>query len=294
MMKKLFISLLLTSIMMPVFGQKIKSVEGEFVYYAPENVSVVEAKRFALKQAQLKAIAEEFGTIVSQTNLTRIEGNNEQSTTRFSSFGSSDVKGEWIETKGKPEYTVSYEEGMLIVTCKVEGKAREIVSSQMDILAKVLRNGTEDRFESEQFRSGDELYLSFKTPTNGYLAVYLVDDDEVVQCLLPYSGQQNGIYQVEANKRYVLFSEKESPHEQVDEYVLTANHEVEHNQMYVVFSPNQFFKAVDASSQKEVESKDIAGFPRELSFEGFHKWLAKCRRRDKEMSLRKIMITIKK
>ena len=166
MMKKLFISLLLTSIMMPVWGQKIKSVEGEFVYYAPENVSVVEAKRFALKQAQLKAIAEEFGTIVSQTNLTRIEGNNEQSTTRFS------------------------------VTCKVEGKAREIVSSQVDILAKLLRNGTEDRFESEQFKSGDDLFLSFQSPVNGYLAVYLVDDDEQVQCLLPYRDQKDGIYKV--------------------------------------------------------------------------------------------------
>ena len=293
-MRKVIISLLLATIIVPAFAQKVKTVEGEFVYYAPENVSPAEAKRYALKQAQLNAIADEFGTIIAQTNLTRIEGNNEQSSTRFNSFGSSDVKGEWIETIGKPEYNTEYENGLLIVKCKVKGKAREQVSSQAEFQAMVLRNGTEDRFESEQFRSGDELYLSFKTPTNGYLAVYLVDDDEVVQCLLPYSGQQNGIYQVEANKRYVLFSEKESPHEQVDEYVLTANHEVEHNQMYVVFSPNQFFKAVDASSQKEVESKDIAGFPRELSFEGFHKWLAKCRRRDKEMSLRKIMITIKK
>lgn len=293
-MRKVILSLLLATIIIPAFAQKVKTVEGEFVYYAPENVSPAEAKRYALQQAQLNAIADEFGTIIAQTNLTRIEGNNEQSSTRFNSFGSSDVKGEWIETIGKPEYNTEYENGLLIVKCKVKGKARELVSSQAEFQAKVLRNGTEDRFESEQFRSGDELYLSFKTPINGYLAVYLVDDDEVVQCLLPYSGQQNGIYQVEANKRYVLFCEKESPHDQVDEYVLTANHKVEHNQMYVVFSPNQFFKAVDASSQKEVESKDIAGFPRELSFEDFHKWLAKCRRRDKEMSLKKIMITIKK
>lgn len=293
-MRKVILSLLLATIIIPAFAQKVKTVEGEFVYYAPENVSPAEAKRYALQQAQLNAIADEFGTIIAQTNLTRIEGNNEQSSTRFNSFGSSDVKGEWIETIGKPEYNTEYENGLLIVKCKVKGKARELVLSQAEFQAKVLRNGTEDRFESEQFRSGDELFLSFKTPINGYLAVYLVDDDEVVQCLLPYSGQQNGIYQVEANKRYVLFSEKESPHDQVDEYVLTANHKVEHNQMYVVFSPNQFFKAVDASSQKEVESKDIAGFPRELSFEDFHKWLAKCRRRDKEMSLKKIMITIKK
>ena len=88
-MRKVIISLLLATIIVPAFAQKVKTVEGEFVYYAPENVSPAEAKRYALQQAQLNAIANEFGTIIAQTNLTRIEGNNEQSSTRFNSFGSS-------------------------------------------------------------------------------------------------------------------------------------------------------------------------------------------------------------
>ena len=294
MIKKTIISLLLVIIPVTCFAQKVKTVEAEYTYYVPEDRSVAEARRYALNQARLKAIAEEFGTIVAQTNLTHLETNEEKSSTRFSSFGSSDVKGEWIEDSDKPEYTESYEGGTLIVTCKVKGKAREILSSKIDFHAKVLCNGTEDRFESDQFKSGDELFLSFLSPVNGYLVVYLVDDDDQVQCLLPYTSQTNGIYQVEANRKYILFSEKAAPHDQVDEYVLTANHDLEHNQVYVIFSPNQFVKAVDEASGRVSDAKEIGGFPREVSFDSFHKWLAKCRRHDKDMNLKKILITIKK
>ena len=293
MIKKVIISLLLAIVSVSGFAQKVKTVEAEYTYYAPENVSLSEARRFALNQARLKAIGEEFGTIVAQTNLTHIE-TGEKSSSRFSSYGSSDVKGEWIEDSDKPEYTESYEDGTLIVTCKVKGKAREIVSSKIDFQAKVLCNGTEDRFEGDQFKSGDELYLSFLSPVNGYLAVYLVDDDDQVQCLLPYTSQTNGIYQVEAGRKYILFSEKAAPRDQVDEYVLTANHDLEHNQVYVIFSPNQFVKAVDEASSRVADAKGIGGFPREVSFDDFHKWLAKCRRHDKDMCLKKILISVKK
>jgi hypothetical protein len=281
-------------ITLPVFSQKIKTVEGEYMYHAPDNVTIEQAKRTAVERAKIQALADEFGNIISQSSTTSMTNLNGESSVNFLMLSGSDVKGEWIETKGKPEYTVSYEEGMLIVTCKVEGKAREIVSSQVDILAKVLRNGTEDRFESEQFKSGDDLFLSFQSPVNGYLAVYLVDDDEQVQCLLPYRDQKDGIYKVEANRRYVLFSEKDDPRGNVDEYTLEANRSLEHNQVYVIFSPNQFVKAVDKASQKVSNSTQIAGYPRELSFEDFHKWLAKCRRYDKEMCLNKIILTVRR
>lgn len=293
-MKKVLSLLILAALSLPTFAQKVKTIVGEYTYVAPDNVSPTDAKSYALNQAKLSAIADEFGTIIAQTNLINVENSNEHSSTRFSSFGSSDVKGEWIETIGEPEYKVSYEQNQLVVFCRVKGKARELVGSKADIQAKVLRNGTEDRFESDQFKSGDELYLSFKTPVNGYLAVYLVDDNQLVQCLLPYSSQQNGIYQVKANQRYTLFSEKDAPQDPVDEYVLTAERDLEHNQLYIIFSPNQFIKAVDTASSKTSDAANIGGFPREVSFDDFHKWLGKCQRNDKDMSLQKILITIKK
>ncbi|MBR1412362.1 MAG: DUF4384 domain-containing protein [Prevotella sp.] len=294
MTKKLFVFLLLLTFSCVSFGQKVKTVEGEFTYLMPEDVSLSAAKRHTLQQAKLNAIANEFGTIVAQTNLTRMETNDERSKMRFNSFGSSDVKGEWIETLGKPEYDVQLIDGAQVVTCRVKGKIREIVTSQADVKVKVLRNGREDRNEDDRFKDGDDLFMSFQTPLKGYLAVYLVDDNEQVQCLLPYLNQQSGIFQVEANRRYVLFSAKDDPQLYVDEYTMNAERSEEYYQIYVIFSPNLFVKAVDVASEKVVKGNDIAGYPRELSFEDFHKWLAKCRRHDKDMCLKKIFISVKK
>jgi len=294
MTKKLFVFLLLLTFSCVSFGQKVKTVEGEFTYLMPEDVSLSAAKRHTLQQAKLNAIANEFGTIVAQTNLTRMETNGERSKMRFNSFGSSDVKGEWIETLGKPEYDVQLIDGAQVVTCRVKGKIREIVTSQADVKVKVLRNGREDRNEDDRFKDGDDLFMSFQTPLKGYLAVYLVDDNKQVQCLLPYLNQQSGIFQVEANRRYVLFSAKDDPQLYVDEYTMNAERSEEYYQIYVIFSPNLFVKAVDVASEKVVKGNDIAGYPRELSFEDFHKWLAKCRRHDKDMCLKKIFISVKK
>ena len=288
MVRALFIlSLILSSL--TALAQKLKTVEGEYTYHAPENVTMEQAKRTALDRAMIQALADEFGTIVSQSNATRVENQNGQTNIDFLSIGGSEVKGEWIETIGEPIYNIRYEGDMLVVSVKVKGKAREIVSAGIDFQAKVLRNGTDDKFESDQFRSGDDLYLSFTSPVSGYLAVYLVDADNQAYCLLPYRNQTDGIYPVKANQRYLFFNVKEAPQNErsyVDEYVMTCSRLSEQNHIYVIFSPNQFVKATD--------NKSNATLPRELKFEDFQRWLTKCRKHDKEMNLRMIPIIIKK
>lgn len=263
-----------------VFSQKMKTVEGEYTYHAPENVTLEEAKRIALDRAKIQALADAFGTIVSQTNATYVQNRNGSSDIDFLSVGGSEVKGEWIETVGEPQYDISYEQGMLVVKVSVKGKVREIVSAQIDIKAKVLRNGTEDKFESDEFRDGDDLYLSFVSPVSGYLAVYLVDAEQKAYCLLPYRSQTDGIYKVEANRRYVFFNIKEAPPQErqfVDEYVMTCSRSSEYNQIYVIFSPQPFAKAADNDSAETL--------PRELRFDNFQEWLVKCRRIDTGMQI---------
>ena len=272
---------------LPVCAQKIKTVKGESTYYAPENVTLEEAKRKALDQAKIQALAEEFGTMVSEGTETRGKIHNGQSEYDFFSIGSSEVKGEWIETIGEPEYDIRYEDGQLVVTCKVKGKAREIVSAAIDFKAKVLCNGTEDKFENNRFKSGDDLFLSFQSPVKGFLAVYLEGEDGQVFCLLPYRNQSEGIYPIEANRRYLFFDPKSAPSKEkdiVDEYVMTCEGTSDMNQIYVIFSPNQFAKASDNNTQENL--------PRQLSREDFMKWLVKCRKHDLGMTLNKVFITV--
>lgn len=271
------------------FAQKIKTVDGEYTYVVPENVNLDKAKHIALERLKIQLIEEEFGATVSQSNSTLVKNSNGKSDVDFVSIGGSEVNGEWIETIGTPRYDIYYEKDMLVVSVRAKGRIREIISTAVDVKSLVLRNGIEDRFESDTFKSGDDLYISFQSPTNGYLVIYLVDTEQRAFCLLPYQNMKEGSFNVEANKRYILFSAQNASSElkpNVDEYTMTCTHDQEINQLYVVFSTSPFVKAIDDKLEKEL--------PRELSNEEFQKWLAKYRTRDTNMVVKKTTITIRK
>lgn len=279
--------LLLITIVAASYAQKVQKVTATYTYHAPENVTLEQAKATALDRAKLQAIADAFGTIVSQTNSTRVENHGGASAVDFLSIGGSDVRGEWIETTGEPQYEISYEQGILVVKVSAKGRIREIVSAAIDIKARVLRNGVEDRFESEEFRSGDDLYLSFVSPVDGNLAVYLVDAEQRAFCLLPYRSQHDGIYKVTANRRYLFFNIKEAEPEErqfVDEYRMSCGESPEQNQIYIVFSPQPFAKAADNATAEML--------PRELNFADFQKWLVRSKRYDNSLLTTKINIQI--
>lgn len=287
-MLKFLIILLFVVCNLNCLAQKEKRVEATYIYRASDNVTMEHAKRTALERAQLEAIADAFGTNISQHNSTRLANENGNSSVDFFSISSSDVNGEWIETIGEPHYDISYQQGMLVVTCSVKGVIREITTAAIDIKAKVLRNGTEDKFECSEFCDGDDMYLSFQSPVDGYLAVYLIDNEGNAFCLLPYRNQTDGIYKVKANQRYVFFSSSSVSAEQrnlVDEYVMTADKSNETNQLVVAFSTNKFVKANDYDMSESL--------PRETSREDFHKWLSKIKQKDIQFQLIKKILTIK-
>ena len=271
------------------FSQKTKTVSGEYTYYVPENIDLEKAKQIALERVKVQLIADEFGTVVSQNNATTVKNSNGKSDIAFVSVGGSEVRGEWIETIGEPEFKPSFDNGQMIIKVHIKGKIREIVSADINFKTLVLRNGTEDKYEDDTFKSGDDLFLSFTSPISGYVAVYLVDNDGTAFCLLPYQNQEQGNVKINANERYVFFSEKLSPQNlkaYVDEYTMTCSHSQELNQVYVVFSPNTFVKATDGKREEAL--------PRELSNEDFQKWLARNRTKDKDMTYKKIAISIRK
>ena len=270
-------------------SQGLQKVEGTYVYVAPENTTVEEAKRTALNRAKIQALADAFGTVVSQTNATHVRNADGKTSTDFVSVGGSEVKGEWIETIGEPEYQVEFKQNALVVTVKVRGRARPIVSQRADLDIKILRNGIEDKFEDADFRNGDDLFLSFRSPVDGYLAIYLVDSEPRAYCLLPYREQKDGIYRVEANKRYVFFNKKVAAQNErhlVDEYVMTCEGQSEHNQLYIVFSPNQFVKAND--------NRLSGTLPRELDNDDFIRWLSKNKRLDDQLNSVVLSLTVTK
>ena len=272
------------------FSQRTEKVTATYTYHAPENITLEEAKRTALDRAKISAIADAFGTLVTQSNSTVITNKNGQTDSRFLSLGGSEVKGEWIETIKDPIYNIRYEGNMLIVSVEVVGRISEIVRAGIDIIAKILRNGTDEKFESSDFRNGDDMFLYFKSPVDGYLTVYLLDKTSLeVFCLLPYKASGEGACRIEHDRPYILFSAKhelESPNI-VDEYNMTCNGETEFNDIYVIFSPNQFTKANSQETADEV-------LPRQLTYENFQKWLVKLRKKDKEVVVNNKQIKIQR
>lgn len=280
---------------LPAIAQNIQKVCGEAIYYAPENVTMEQARQIALQRAKADALAVTYGTIVSQNNVTTAKNENGKSEINLYSLGGSEVKGEWLETIGEPEYQISYEKGMLVVKVSVCGKAREIISAGVDFSAKVLRNGINEKFENDSFKSGDDMFLLFRSPSDGYLAVYLIDDKGVAYCLLPYRAMPDGKVKIEANKNYMFFSQENTgglcASSMIDEYTLTCEKQTENNFLYVIFSPNSFVKANDYSGKQD--SGDLL-LPRELPFEKFQEWLTKNRTFDKEMKMEIKSLTIMK
>lgn len=278
-----------------VSAQKTKKVTASYSYVVPENTTVEQAKETAIQKARTKAIADEFGTSISQNNFTRLSNTNGTSNSDFLSIGESLVKGEWIETTKQPEFDICYKDNMLVVNVYLEGVIREIKQIQVDYDLKILRNGTTPQFENSEFKSGDDLYISFKAPLDGYLAIYLLGEDNQAYCILPYSGQSNGIFEIKSNKKYILFSSKDAsdniPEDLVEELYLTCDKETETNQIYCLFSPNPFSKCLDEDIEVKDDGKII---PRHLDATNFHKWLAKCRKRDQQMILDKRIIQIHK
>lgn len=254
MTRKIVLILLIGLFPALLSAQSERWVEGEFTYYTPPNVSLESARATAIEQARIQALADEFGTLIEQTTLTRQQNKNGKSTIDMLALGESTVKGEWLKDAKEPQTEVSYEDNFLMVKAHVWGLAREMVSVPIDIDVKVLKNGTLGRFEDDWFRDGDDVYLSFQSPASGYLAVYLMDDKGDAYCFLPYAADPDGMFVVKANKPYVLFSSNHAePSEACDEYVLTCAKEMERDLLYVIFSPNPFVKAHDASAPMKVK-----------------------------------------
>lgn len=272
-----------------VFGKTV-TVTSEYVYQIPENMSPDKAREVALTRARQQAIADEFGTTVTQTTSVRVTNNNGESDSDFLSFGGSELKGEWLEDTEAPVFEYITNGSALAIKVKIKGKIRELQGSKVPVAVKLLRNNAEDLAESESFESDDDLFVSFQSPVNGYLAIYLLDNDNNAFCLLPYRKQTDGAFETKGNKKYILFhsdfADGVKP-EIVDRFVVYTDLEREYNRIMIIFSPNKFYKSVDSQTSSEL--------PRSLTQGDFQKWLSSVRKQDVDLNIteRNILITRK-
>lgn len=264
-----------------VLAQKVKTVSGEYTYYAPENVSPEQARRIAIERARIEAIAAEFGTNVSQTNTTTVSNSNEQSETSFRAIGISDVKGDWLADTNEPEVSISFEGGMFVYTAKVEGKVRERKASDVELQATILCNG----IESEKFKHNDAFTVRFKSAAHGFLAIYLIDDNvETAYCLLPYYDEQGMARELSAREEYTLVSIDDPKYPYEGKTLMTTEKDIDFNRIVFIFSTTRFAMPLS----------DKGAYVDELSIEDFDKWLQRNRVDDAGMQIVQKTIEIRK
>lgn len=259
--------LLLTSV--SLFA-KTKTVEGSSTFYVPSTMTRAQAEEEAIRRAKIDALNRAFGNSIVSSSTSIMTEQDE----RFYSNGFDLVKGEWIETIGSPEIRTDLDGAELVLSVRIKGKAREKKSADIDVSAKILRNGMASHCESTEFKDGDKMYLYFVSPVDGFISIYQHDPStDEVYCLLPYKKDGSGSVRVEHDREYVFFSKSLSENPNiVDEYRLGCSSDGEVNTIYVLFSPNMFSKSSTTASDRYT--------PRSIAFADFESWKARCQAQD--------------
>ena len=292
-MKHSIVFLLLSMLYVSALAQREETIKYTYTYQASSNESPEQAKRNAVSRAKVEALRKEFGSVLSGASASSLIAKNNITKSKYVSLSDEgEVNGEWIADIDEPVISMSLEDGRFCVTATVKGKAREITNNPIDFEAKILRNEPNLAYESNEFTAGNDFFVHFVSPVDGFLAIYLIDG-EIASCLLPYASDDDGMYPIQHGKEYIFFCRKK-PNEgdnpkDIQGYYFTVEEENQDlNQFYFIFSPQKFTKAGDMHRK----SDDGTIFPRYLSWANFQKWIMRTRSKDKEMSVQTKYVVI--
>ena len=264
-------------------SQKVIKTSGEAQIKIENNQSYNDAKNMVRELAKINAIENVFGTYIEQeTNIDVEDGN-----TTFKIIGNTKVKGEWLETT-KEEYGENLKElknpngsGIITerwITCKIQGRVREILRPKPAFEAVTL-NCPQSVCRTTSYLNGEQFYISFKAPSDGYLSVYIIESENIFR-LLPYAEMDDNYLDavpIKADKEYIYFSQAEK-HDyfsdfsvmRVDELIMTSKLDREYSQLYVIFSTEPFSKPL----LKDGEVIQNAILPKSLTQNQFEKWFS--------------------
>ena len=172
-----------------VYAQKIRDASGMAQFRLEEDMSKDDLKDKLRHHAIVNAIEREYGTYVTQESFVDVDDGS----TQFRIFGKTVVQGEWLKTTHEDfkEEMRKTKDGRrnrheLWMSLKIQGKVREL--SQPDIEFNYFTtNCRKDICKTGVFENGDPMYFHFNAPVNGYLSIYVIENEEAFR-LLPYQN----------------------------------------------------------------------------------------------------------
>lgn len=252
------------------------------------NETYLTTKYATIQLAKENAIKDAFGTDIYEARTFDIENTNANgqisSSEDYKSVSRSFAKGVWLETTVEDcQAIVDDDRGDTWVRCTVEGKVMEIVTPQYDFEADPM-SCLDPGCKRTDFRGVNDFYLSFKSPVDGYVAVYLdFRKEDIVQFL--QVSPNSSVAKVKADQPYIFFKNAG--------YELFTNEKQELDILYVIFSKTPFDKPMLQKAEEDPESmaRGIT-FPKQLSSRAFEQWLGKIRSQKPDTQVKEIAITI--
>lgn len=284
-MKKLTLIVLILAFTLVTQAQREEEVSGSYTYVLSENdgITLKEAKHMCIELAKAAAIKEKFGELITSDVIdSNVETNGESSTSYYWENTVAMAKGDWLGDTEKPQLDIKYEDDKLIFTAEVKGRAREIIQSKIDLKWEIMKDGLTMRKKTSIFESGERIFVNFRSPADGYVAIYLILGDDVTQCLLPYPKDTDGRFEVKAGREYMFFDKEEDL--TAVPWKLSTKRRLENNQLVIIYSPNPFTKCNDKSVDKM--------HPNTLNTHDLQRWLLKCQREDRDMVVNKKWVKI--
>lgn len=281
-MKRLTFIFFLTILSTIVYSQKIRVASGMAQFRLEEDMSKDDLKEKLRHHAIINAIEREYGTYVTQESFVDIDDGG----TKFKIFGKSVIQGEWLKTTNedfKEEFRKNKDgrrnKNELWMSLKIQGMVREL--TQPDIAFDFFTtNCRREVCKTAIFESGEPMYVHFKTPVEGFLSIYAIENDKALR-LLPYQSMPatyiNAV-PVEADREYVFFSPygendyfSDFSNLLIDELVMLTEQDMEYLQLYFVFSTEEYQKpglAVNVTG-------DHSGYdiPKSLNASDLNSWL---------------------
>lgn len=248
--------------------------------------------------AIINAIEQEYGTYVSKESFIEVDDGS----TEFRVYGKTEVRGEWLKTTNevfKEQIRKSKQKGKkheLWMTLKIQGMVRELTRPNIEF-DYFTSNCRKEACRTAIFESGQPLYFHFKTPVDGYISVFFIENDDAYR-VLPYQNMpvayQNAV-PVLSDSSYVFFSPENDYYQDfsrhlIDELVMLTEQPEEYITLCLVFSKREFDKpGLKPPAVEETIGWDV---PKSLNAQALKDWLETNRINDVNFYYRKLKLKI--
>jgi hypothetical protein len=299
-----FVFIILISINHRGFTQKVKVAIVTETMRVESNISLDACKKKLLESARINAVIQAFGEVIMQGNSMYVrnvqDGTEAKSQTVFNQISDTYVNGEWLEDVDEPVFKKIVKNNEDWLEIKLKCKVRELPKNKIDFEVKTL-SCPEIKCKTDMFNDGQDFFVSFKSPVDGYLSIYLeVPNEQMSYRIFPYKKQNAATcVKVNGDEEYILFSDKLNKfsfisNSLIDNLMLSLadGKSAEQNALVVIFSPSEILDKPILEDKSENSNENQLQIPMSISIKEFEEWVLRTKRKDENISTLKTFISI--